>query len=437
MSAAVTGNDWSVFVPPADATWVARRRVSVCIPCRNPSSNIERTLDALELQTYPTELMEVLIADDGSDLPFQPRPDRPFPVDVVRLERTLEFGAGRARNAAAAAATGDVLVFLDADIVPERQVVASYLRWFEARMDVFPMGLCRFADLSDLGDDEFRQLVVTGGLAEHFEGREVDDQLWRENTFRRTNDLRIEAVDAFRITIGATFAVSAQQYHEVGGFRELGLRGIEDTEFGYRMHANGAVFILDRDAQHWHQGRRNLNADRRRQIHEERRPYVERLLPIRGFRDGAPKPLDEPVPTVPEAIVHVAPGQDEVARLETVRRHLPDDSMAVLGDDDPTDEAVPFVPSFCHIWLSAGVELNSDTVPLLVDELQRRRVGAVVAGTHPDRRATAVTTRALRRVRREVGSVADLVDEVGRRFGRWHLPASGVGLTFADDASDG
>ena len=48
----------------------------------------------------------------------------------LRLQRTLAFGAGRGRNAAARRATGDLLVFLDADIVPERQVIAAYARWF-------------------------------------------------------------------------------------------------------------------------------------------------------------------------------------------------------------------------------------------------------------------------------------------------------------------
>ena len=159
-------------------------------------------------------------------------------------------------------ASGDLLMFLDADIVPERQVVASYARWFVERSDVMAMGLCRFADMEELTDQEFRRLVAEDSLGAHFDGNEIDDQEWREKTFRRTDDLRIEAVDAFRIVIGATFAVTAAQYWAVGGFRELGIRGIEDTEFGYRVHANGAVMVLDRDAVHWHQGRRNMNLDR-------------------------------------------------------------------------------------------------------------------------------------------------------------------------------
>ena len=161
-------------------------------------------MDALALQTYPHVLMEVVIADDSSDPPITAMGDYPFPVSVVRLSQTLAFGAGRGRNAAARRATGDLLVFLDADIVPERQVIASYVRWFADRSDVMALGICRFADMEELTDEEFGPLVAEDGLSDHFKGKEVDNQEWRENTLRRTADLRIEAIDAFRIVIGAT-----------------------------------------------------------------------------------------------------------------------------------------------------------------------------------------------------------------------------------------
>ena len=125
------------------------------------------------------------------------------------------------------------------------------------------MGVCRFVEMEKLTDEEFGRLVAEDGLGAHFEGKEVDNQEWRKNTLRRTADLRIEAIDAFRIVIGATFAMTTAQYWTAGGFRELGIRGIEDTEFGYRVHDNGAVMVLDRDAVHWHQGRRNVSLDRK------------------------------------------------------------------------------------------------------------------------------------------------------------------------------
>lgn len=434
----VIGNDWSVLVPPSGARWQPTERVTVCVPAHDPS-RLDRMLDALELQTYPTDLLEVVIADDGSEPPLVADQDRPFPVRVVRLERTSSFGAGRARNAAARAATGTLLVFLDADIVPERHVIASYARWFVERDDVFVMGLCRFADTDELDDASFRRLLASGRLGDHFGGREVDDQQWRENTFRRTDDLRDEAHDAFRIVIGATFAVRADRYWAVGGFRELGIRGIEDTEFGYRVHADGAVMVPDRDAVHWHQGRRSLSAGRMARVEEIRRPYVERLIPVPGFRTSPPDPPNLPVSTVPSVVVHGS-------RAAVVGELASDQTMVEAGTSLEAPDGVPFVAAYCQIWIPDGAVITADGITDLMSELDERRVGAVLVPGPGGRRLVAVRTRALRRAVRETGMVAsyplrdELCDHVIDRFGVWYVGPRRASVRWAGyepvDASD-
>jgi glycosyltransferase involved in cell wall biosynthesis len=436
----VHGNDWSALVPPASARWTPTRRVSICIPARNPS-NLRRVLHALALQTYPCALMEVVIADDGSDPPITVTGDHPFPVSVVPLQRTLAFGAGRGRNAAARRASGDLLVFLDADIVPERQVIASYARWFVDRSDVMAMGLCRFADMRELTDEEFGQLVGEDGLGAYFNGKEVDNQEWRENTLRRTNDLRIEAVDAFRIVIGATFAITAAQYWAVGGFRELGIRGIEDTEFGYRVHANGAVMVFDRDVVHWHQGRRNMNLDHKQKIRHEREPYVERLLPVQSFRRHPPDPLDRPVHTVPHTVVHAA---GDAARLADLRGRVDPDHVVVRADEvAQAPDGMPFVASFCDVWLPADVAISKNSIRLLANELECRKVGTVLIHAPSGDVLVAMRTRVHRRVcndaglKLDMGANSDLVAAAAAAgFGVWHMAASAAEITWGGDVPD-
>ena len=449
----VHGNDWLALVPSADASWTPTQRMSICIPAYNPS-NLRRVLDALALQTYPPALMEVVIADDGSDPPITATGGYPFPVAVVRLERALAFGAGRGRNAAARAASGDLLMFLDADIVPERHVVASYARWFVDRSDVMAMGLCRFADMEELTDQEFRRLVAEDSLGAHFDGNEIDDQEWRENTFRRTDDLRIEAVDAFRIVIGATFAVTAAQYWAAGGFRELGIRGIEDTDFGYRVHANGALMVLDRDAVHWHQGRRNMNLDRsstsprgsrwqniwrallrKDPIRREREPYVERLLPVWGFRTYPPDPLDRPVHTVPRAVVH-AIGDPE--RLNDLRLFVDPDHVVVGADEvAQAPDGMPFVASLCDIWLPADAVISERSMRIIARELERRCVGVIMIHAPSGSVLVAMRTRVHRRVCNDAGLTPDagpkpeLVSAAIAAFGVWHMAASAAEITWS------
>lgn len=415
----VHGNDWSSLVPHVGARWTPTNRVTVCIPAHDPT-RLDRTLLGLALQTYPTSLIDVVVADDGSESPIVVEGTWPFPVRVVHLEPKPGFGAGRARNAAATAAEGEVLVFLDADIVPERQAIASYLRWFRDRPDVFVMGLCRFADTNELDDVTFGDLVASNGLAQHFTGREVDGQQWRENTFRRTEDLRKEADDAFRVVIGATFAVRADHYRAVGGFRELGIRGIEDTEFGYRMHADGAPMVLDRDAVHWHQGPRTMSLGRKAQIQKERQPYLERLLPVRGFRTASSDPPDQSVHTVPRVVVHGAADAYSGVKCWDVR-------VVPHGGAVTSPDGMPFVAAYCHIWVPDGVSLADVSIRAILDTFAKRQVGAIVVPGPMGKRVVAMRTRALRRAMHELGLGPDVspssvvMDHVAESFGAWFL----------------
>ena len=307
MCSDILGNDWSTLVPEPGENWTPHALVSICIPTRNPGKGLTRTLKCLAAQSYPHDLIEVIIGDDGSDADIDIPQGLPFPVRIARRDHTLDFGAGRARNTAADAAAGEILFFLDGDVIPERQVIESYARWIDRCDLVVPMAICRFVDVDHLTDDELVDLVTAGSMAKTFAGADVDDQDWRERHFERTLDLRLERTDVFRVAIGATIAVSAAQFRRVGGFPELGVRGVEDTAFGYRLHNDGAVLILDRDATHWHQGRRNLSDPAvRERINEVRAPYVESVIPARGFRLPKP-PAKAPVPVVPVARIRRSP----------------------------------------------------------------------------------------------------------------------------------
>ena len=424
----IAGNDWSVLMPDRDATWTPQRRVTICIPTRDPGPGLVRTLRCLAAQTYPAELIEIVIADDGSEQPIAVPDGLAHEVRVVRQERTIGFGAGRARNLAGSAASGDILFFLDADVIPERQVVESYARWFERCDLAAPLGLCRFVDVDDLADDALVDLVESGGMKQHFAGLDVDDQTWRERHFERLDDLKVESIDAFRVTIGATLAVSAAQFHDVGGFPELGVRGVEDTAFGYRIHNNGGVLILDRDAVHWHQGRRNLSTGRRQEIDRVRAPYVESVIPVRGFRRGEP-PSDPPVPPAPIARVHV---DGDEPHSETTRRSIESVATAniAVGEDlpgaregfDAHDDA------FLQVVLPPGALWGEGTLDLVLDLFANHAIGVVRAVDDNGAVVDVIRTRALRRSVQQFPD-DDPVDVASRLFGVWWVDVGALEIT--------
>ncbi|MGV8968714.1 MAG: glycosyltransferase [Cellulomonas sp.] len=90
--------------------------VTVIIPVRDGAAGLALCLAALARQTYPAELFEVVVVDNGSTEDLRPA----LPVDprftMIREDRP---GSYVARNAGIARSRGTVLAFTDGDCVPE------------------------------------------------------------------------------------------------------------------------------------------------------------------------------------------------------------------------------------------------------------------------------------------------------------------------------
>jgi glycosyltransferase involved in cell wall biosynthesis len=96
----------------------ARPRVSVVMPTHNRKEALLPTLDALAAVDYPAGQWEVVLVDDGSTDGTEAAVRAWLQAHDVPLRylRQEQGGPASARNRGAAAATGEVLVFLDDDI---------------------------------------------------------------------------------------------------------------------------------------------------------------------------------------------------------------------------------------------------------------------------------------------------------------------------------
>ncbi len=296
--------------------------VSVVVPCREPAPGIlERTLAALEGQTYPRDLFEVVLVDDGSEPPLRP-PDRTlFPLRTVRQERR-GFGLARARNTGAEAARHTVLLFLDCDLLVEARWIAAHARWHHRLSDVVTVG--RYADVSPEGITPDRIRNRTGSVADLFAGRRPRPRPGAEYLLR-TNDLTSRADDPFRALLGGNFGVGREFYRSVGGHDESFRRwGMEEIEFGYRAHTRGALFAPVPEAFAFHQG----TADPRRERENKRSLRLQRakcahLIAHREFRGRSSGRTF----SVPRLVVTLPLGEE-------------DDDAAAAGGGDALAEAV-------------------------------------------------------------------------------------------------
>ena len=96
--------------------------VDVVIPHYDDPAGLHRMLAAVARQTYPRELLRIIVADDGS--PRAPEIDAADgPAVTVVKQEDLGFRAAAARNLGASAGAGEVLCFLDCDTVDRKSVV--------------------------------------------------------------------------------------------------------------------------------------------------------------------------------------------------------------------------------------------------------------------------------------------------------------------------
>ena len=244
-------NDWrQVDVPPADA-FEPVDPVSVVVPYYQTPRETEKTLAALEGQSYPRELFEVVVVDDGSQSPFEAPEASPLPIKVVR-QRRRGFGLARARNLGARTAAHDILLFLDGDMLPEAGWIAAHARWHHRLLDVLTVGIRKSVATNDVSADAIRERQ--GSLAELYSSEPVAER-WVERHLLRTNDLTSIDDEPFSAVVGAHFGIRKAFYHAIGGSNEDFRRwGVEDVELGYRAYAHGGLLVPVRDATAWHQG---------------------------------------------------------------------------------------------------------------------------------------------------------------------------------------
>ena len=250
--ARVRYNDWRAVRWPAPGAFAPERPVSVIVPTYQAPAALALTLAGLERQDWPRELLEVVVVDDGSDPPVE-RPLGSAPeVRVVRQPRR-GFGLARARNTGVRAASHDILVFLDGDVIAEAGLIAAHARHHHAVADALTLGFCAYVDADGISACTVRDR--RGTVAELFAGRRFDPP-WLERHMARTDDLTSRHTDLFRAVTGHNFGISRALFEEAGGFDESFERyGGEDTEFAYRVQLRGGLLAPAPDAFAWHQGR--------------------------------------------------------------------------------------------------------------------------------------------------------------------------------------
>ena len=262
------GNDYSFIETIHDSVWnrepapTPTLKVSIVIPVYNRKEILEKTLAGIVHQTYPLNLIEVIIADDGSqDCPEEliEKFEHYFPIYHV-FQKDEGYRLSAVRNLGIAAANHENIIILDCDMLPVPTLVEAYMKWLHVSQKVIVIGYRKFvcsdnltaeqllANIQpalDLPDVNSENVVITTGA-----GPTVD---WREQIYSETNMLKDDK-NAFRSYCGGNVAFPKKMIQEIGGFDEdFNHWGGEDTEFGFRAEKEGYWFIPEKGALALHQ----------------------------------------------------------------------------------------------------------------------------------------------------------------------------------------
>ncbi|MCK2221728.1 glycosyltransferase [Actinomadura sp. ATCC 31491] len=393
----VRGNDYRTIRPPARFT--PELTVSVVVPAYGGQDKLDLVLAALARQTYPAELTEVIVVDNGSEPPLRLPADRPA---RTRLVGCPEPGRATARNAGLAAATGQVIHWLDADVVLTPGALEAHMRWHHAAPYLVVTGYLRFTEAEVPAE-------LPADLAAAFEPAEP--HAWIVDLVERTDGLTDNPQRPFSLHVGGATSVNARLIAAAGPMDDDLVLG-QDTELGYRLAQAGAVFVPEPEARAYHLGPTmrmrdkqpidrvshafvadRIPAYRWLRGHPGRQwkvPYVTAVVDGTAGYDAVRAAVDALLAsTVPDLSVLVlgpwddlrrdrrAPLLDPALDLVLVEGHYRHEGRVRLAARDDVDPAVPFV-----LRLPAGWVPGEDSVARLLDLARDDGLGLVAVLLH-------------------------------------------------------
>jgi GT2 family glycosyltransferase len=217
-------------------------RVSVVIPTFERRASLDRLLQALGKQSYAADKLEVIVVDDGSsDGTLRWLSSIKTTFDLRALTQ-LHAGPGAARNRGVAGASGDLILFLDDDVVPAADLVAAHVEAHRASANSVVIGPMLPPDLWK------RPAWI------RWEEQKLLDQ------YRAMRDGRYPCT--YRQFFTANASLPREQFMSSGGF-DVQFDRAEDVELGFRLHGLGMGFVFEPLARVWHYPGRSFASWRR------------------------------------------------------------------------------------------------------------------------------------------------------------------------------
>jgi glycosyltransferase involved in cell wall biosynthesis/GT2 family glycosyltransferase len=213
--------------------------LSVVIPTYNRKARLHRVLEALACQVDGGEFEVVVVSDGSTDETDQYLRSGATPLAVVAVTQD-NAGPAAARNRGVQTARGDIVLFIDDDVVPAPDLVHRH----RAAHELAPDDIVLIGPMLNPPDAEYSPWVAweQHQLYKQYEAMEAGD--WQPT---------------FRQFFTGNASVPRSAIVEVGLF-DTTFRRAEDVELAFRLHRAGVRFQFEPAARAHHYAERSLQS---------------------------------------------------------------------------------------------------------------------------------------------------------------------------------
>jgi len=210
--------------------------LSVVMPTYDEPERLEAALKSLSQQDYPHKAIQIIVVDDASPhLDSERLHAAVAPLQLRLLRNEQNQGRARTRNTALRVASGEIVVFLDSDMIVGTNFLRAHVQRHQNHEEAVFIGNIRFASE-----------IPPTSLTRYLEGRGV-------------HRVDLDKPVPFNCFVTGNSSVRRSTLLRVGFFDEdLTAYGGEDLELGYRLHLAGIPLHYAPEALSYHYHLRSL-----------------------------------------------------------------------------------------------------------------------------------------------------------------------------------
>ncbi|MCK5807463.1 glycosyltransferase [bacterium] len=191
------------------------QQVTVIIPVKDDQSGIDTVLSLIEKQSYPLDLIEVVVVDNNSSPPLKLARDYVFFCRVLLESKPSGFAS---RNKAIQHAKGEIIAFTDADCLPTPGWIAGAVAALERDTSI----------------------TAVGGRVEIFTSESPTPSEMYEMVFAFPQE---HYINNLHFSVTANLIVRKEVFEFAGLFDEI-LKSGGDNEWGNRHHRSGGKMVF-------------------------------------------------------------------------------------------------------------------------------------------------------------------------------------------------